>query len=93
MPTLVEMGVLLDLFVAVFLMGIAIYQINREFDHIDASRRSPIRMVHRPSVDLEILDGRRMRAGLVEWSVTESDLADLIFHFHDIGYLGPADAY
>lgn len=32
---LVELGVLLDVFVAVFVMGIAIYQMNREFDHID----------------------------------------------------------
>lgn len=38
LPALVELGVLLDLFVAVFVMGITIYQISREFDHIDASR-------------------------------------------------------
>lgn len=36
MPSLVEVGVLLDLFVAVFVMGIIIFQINREFDHIDS---------------------------------------------------------
>ena len=35
MPFLIEIGVLLDLFVAVFVMGIVVYQINREFDHID----------------------------------------------------------
>jgi hydrogenase-4 component E len=34
-PFLVEMGVLLDVFVAVFVMGIAIFHISREFDHID----------------------------------------------------------
>ncbi len=38
LPTLVEMGILLDLFVAVFVMGIIIFHINREFDHIDTSR-------------------------------------------------------
>lgn len=38
LPTLVEMGILLDLFAAVFVMGITIYHIDREFDHIDASR-------------------------------------------------------
>ena len=38
MPFLVELGVLLDLFVAVFVMGITIYHINREFDHIDTDR-------------------------------------------------------
>jgi hydrogenase-4 component E len=39
-PLLVEMGILLDIFVAVFVMGITIYQINREFDHIDTDRLS-----------------------------------------------------
>jgi hydrogenase-4 component E len=33
-PLMVELGVLLDIFVAVFVMGIAIYHISREFDHI-----------------------------------------------------------
>jgi hydrogenase-4 component E len=37
-PMLVELGVLLDVFVAVFVMGIALFHINREFDHIDADR-------------------------------------------------------
>lgn len=37
-PFLVELGVLLDAFVAVFVMGIAVYHINREFDHIDTAR-------------------------------------------------------
>ena len=33
---LVELGILLDVFVGVFVMGIAIFHINREFDHIEA---------------------------------------------------------
>jgi hydrogenase-4 component E len=37
-PMLVELGVLLDLFVAVFVMGITLFHINREFDHIDTDR-------------------------------------------------------
>jgi hydrogenase-4 component E len=37
-PLLVELGILLDVFVAVFVMGIAIYHINREFDHLDSGR-------------------------------------------------------
>jgi hydrogenase-4 component E len=37
-PVLIELGVLMDMFVAVFVMGIAIYRINREFDHIDSDR-------------------------------------------------------
>lgn len=31
----IEMGILLDAFVAVFVMGIMIFHISREFDHID----------------------------------------------------------
>lgn len=40
---LVEMGILLDVFVAVFVMGIAIFRINREFDHIDADRLAQLK--------------------------------------------------
>ncbi|RJQ84248.1 MAG: hydrogenase [Desulfobacteraceae bacterium] len=39
-PWLVQTGVLLDVFAAVFVMGITIHQINREFDHIDTDRLS-----------------------------------------------------
>ena len=42
-PLLVELGVLLDVFVAVFVMGIAIFHINREFDHIDTDRLAVLR--------------------------------------------------
>ncbi len=42
-PFLVEFGVLLDAFVAVFVMGIAIHHINREFDHIDADQLSSLK--------------------------------------------------
>jgi hydrogenase-4 component E len=37
-PMLVELGVLLDAFVAVFVMSIATYHISREFDHIDVDQ-------------------------------------------------------
>lgn len=37
-PFLVELGLLLDIFVAVFVMGIAVYHINREFDHIETDK-------------------------------------------------------
>jgi hydrogenase-4 component E len=37
-PMLVELGILLDAFVAVLAMGIAIYQINREFDSMDVDQ-------------------------------------------------------
>ena len=42
-PFLVEAGVLLDVFVAVFVMGITIFHINREFDHIDTDRLSTLK--------------------------------------------------
>ena len=35
---LVELGVLLDVFVLVFIMGIAVFQISREFSHMDADK-------------------------------------------------------
>ena len=38
MPVVVELGILLDVFVGVFVMGIAIFHISRQFDHIDADR-------------------------------------------------------
>ncbi len=38
LPALVELGILLDVFVGVFVMGIAIFHISREFDHIDTDK-------------------------------------------------------
>jgi len=38
LPVLVELGILLDVFVGVFVMGIAIFHIGREFDHIDTDK-------------------------------------------------------
>ena len=40
---LVEVGILLDVFVAVFVMGIALFHINREFDHIETDRLSSLK--------------------------------------------------
>jgi hydrogenase-4 component E len=37
-PLTIELGILLDVFVAVFVMGIAIFHISREFDHIDVDQ-------------------------------------------------------
>jgi hydrogenase-4 component E len=42
-PLLIELGILLDVFVAVFVMGIAIVHINREFDHIEVDRMAALR--------------------------------------------------
>ena len=40
---LVEIGVLLDVFVGVFVMGIVVFHINREFDSISATRLTELR--------------------------------------------------
>jgi hydrogenase-4 component E len=42
-PFLVEAGVLLDVFVGVFIMGIVVFHINREFDSISATRLTELR--------------------------------------------------
>jgi hydrogenase-4 component E len=42
-PMLVELGVLLDAFVGVFVMGIAIYHISREFGSIDVDRLTALK--------------------------------------------------
>jgi hydrogenase-4 component E len=42
-PALVEMGVLLDVFVAVFVMGIIVFHIAREFDSIDTTRLATLK--------------------------------------------------
>lgn len=44
-PLSVEIGVLLDVFVAVFVMGIAIHHISREFDDIDTERLTALKDV------------------------------------------------
>ena len=38
MPLLVDLGVLLDAFAAVFVMGVAVYHISTEFDHMDVDQ-------------------------------------------------------
>lgn len=42
-PFLVEIGVLLDIFVGVFIMGIVVFHINREFDSLDSARLTELR--------------------------------------------------
>ena len=42
-PFLVEVGVLLDVFAGVFVMGIVLFQINRQFDSLDADQLSELR--------------------------------------------------
>ena len=37
-PFLLELGVLLDVFVGVFIMGIVVFHINREFDTLSSSQ-------------------------------------------------------
>jgi hydrogenase-4 component E len=42
-PALVELGALLDLFLAVLVMGVAIYRITEEFDHMDTEKLDLLR--------------------------------------------------
>ncbi|HYB12889.1 MAG TPA: hydrogenase, partial [Myxococcota bacterium] len=42
-PFAVELGILLDLLVGVFVMGIAIHHISRAFDHIDTELLSALK--------------------------------------------------
>ena len=42
-PFLLEVGVLLDVFVAVFVMGIVVFHINREFDSLDSARLAELK--------------------------------------------------
>lgn len=43
MPLMVEAGVLLDLFAAVFVMGIVMFHINREFSSLDTEKLTALR--------------------------------------------------
>ncbi len=43
MPLMVEAGVLLDLFAAVFVMGILMFHINREFSSLDTEKLSALK--------------------------------------------------
>jgi len=43
MPVMVEAGVLLDLLAAVFVMGIVMFQINREFASLDTNALSSLK--------------------------------------------------
>jgi len=43
MPIIVEMGILLDVFVGAFVMGIVVYNIHRTFDHIDVASLTSLR--------------------------------------------------
>lgn len=42
-PFLVELGVLLDIFVGIFIMGIVVFHINRAFDSLDSTRLSELK--------------------------------------------------
>jgi hydrogenase-4 component E len=42
-PFLVELGVLLDVFAGVFIMGIVVFHINREFDSLDSARLTELK--------------------------------------------------
>ena len=43
LPVLVELGILLDVLAGVFVMGIAIFHINRAFDHMSVPELTALR--------------------------------------------------
>jgi hydrogenase-4 component E len=43
LPLLVEMGVLLDVFVGVFIMGLVVFQISRELETLDSRELTELR--------------------------------------------------
>ncbi len=56
---LLEIGVLLDVFVGVFLMGIMIFRIDREFEHIDTDRFIELRDTASGKLPVEAGEGGR----------------------------------
>jgi hydrogenase-4 component E len=40
---LIELGILLDVFVGVFIMGVMVFDISREFDNIEAGQMSTLK--------------------------------------------------
>ena len=47
-PVMIELGILLDIFVTVFIMGITILHINRTFEHIDTDKLTDLKDWHSP---------------------------------------------
>ena len=45
-PLMVELGVLLDVFMLVFVLGIILFHISRDFDHLDIDRLSALKDWH-----------------------------------------------
>lgn len=53
----VELGVLLDVFAAVFVMGITVFQIGRTFDSMDVGEMAQLSDRRRPSKEMSEFDG------------------------------------
>ncbi len=67
-PFLVEIGVLLDVFVGVFIMGIVVFHINREFDSMSAAnltRAARLTPMHDPARARSSIPAGRRRAGVL----------------------------
>lgn len=52
-PFIVELGILLDVFVGVFLMGNLLFHLDREFEHLDADRLTELSDLSRPATAAE----------------------------------------
>jgi hydrogenase-4 component E len=48
-PFIVELGILLDVFVGVFLMGNLLFHLDREFEHLDADRMTELSDLSKPA--------------------------------------------
>jgi hydrogenase-4 component E len=49
----VELGILLDVFVGVFLMGNLLFHLDREFEHLDADRMTELSDLSEPAIARE----------------------------------------
>jgi hydrogenase-4 component E len=49
-PFLVELGILLDVFVGVFLMGNLLFHIDREFEHLDTNKLTELSDLSEPAI-------------------------------------------
>lgn len=52
-PFVVELGILLDVFVGVFLMGNLLFHLDREFEHLDADKLTELSDLSKPGIVAE----------------------------------------
>jgi len=55
-PFLVELGILLDVFVGMFLMGNLLFHLDREFEHLDADKLTELSDLSKPAAVVEAVE-------------------------------------